>query len=288
MTSDDKQGLASNQQVEPNSELYGAPLVDTHIHLDTYSEDQQQMILEELPYSGVRNMISVSMDLDSSLRNLKLSRQFSELVKPAFGFHPEQPIPPVEEIQSLFAFMEDHLDEMIAVGEVGLPYYSRLEAVSEGKEWNNHPYEALLEQFIVFAKKHDKPIILHAVYEDADMACDLLEKHEITSAHFHWFKGSPETIQRLAKAGYYISFTPDIIYESEIRQLARQYPITQVMTETDGPWPFEGPFEGQMTHPRMTAEVAAAWAELHNMDLMEARRILYDNAQRLYKLNFTA
>ena len=71
--------------------------------------------------------------------------------------------------------MAEHADEMVAVGEVGLPYYARLEAESEGRPWDNRPYAYLLEQFIAFAKKHHKPVILHAVYEDADIACDLLE-----------------------------------------------------------------------------------------------------------------
>ena len=56
------------------------------------------------------------------------------------------------------------------------------------------------------------------------------------------------------------------------------------MTETDGPWPFEGPFTGQMTHPRLTASVASAWAELKGLSILEARRILYENAARLYRL----
>lgn len=262
-----------------------SPLIDAHIHLDTYPEDQQLTILEDLQIYGLETIISVSMNLESSQRNLELARQYHKIVQPAFGFHPEQPVPSIDEIQALFSFMEDHVNDMIAVGEVGLPYYSRLEALAAGEAWDNHTYVDLLEQFIMFAKKHHKPIVLHAVYEDADIACDLLEKHGVTSAHFHWFKGSPETTSRMANAGYFISFTPDILYEPEIRALAQKYPITQVMTETDGPWPFEGPFEGRVTHPRMTADVAAAWADIQGIDLRKARQMLYDNARRFYGLS---
>lgn len=262
-----------------------SPLIDTHIHLDTYPEDQQLSILEDLQECGLETVISVSMNLKSSHRNLELARRYHELVQPAFGFHPEQSLPAAHEVDALFSFMEDHVNDMIAVGEVGLPYYARLETLATGESWDNRPYEDLLEQFIIFAKKHHKPIVLHAVYEDADIACDLLEKHGVTSAHFHWFKGSPETTRRMAKAGYFVSFTPDLLYEPEIHALAQQYPVTQVMTETDGPWPFEGPFEGQVTHPRMTADVAAAWADIQGINLSLARQMLYDNARRFYGLN---
>ncbi|WP_054957740.1 TatD family hydrolase [Paenibacillus dakarensis] len=259
-----------------------SPLIDTHIHLDTYPEEQQTAILDNRQGCGLKSVISVSMNLESSRRNLELACQYQGFVEPAFGFHPEQPLPSDDEIKALFSFMDEHVNDMVAVGEVGLPYYSRLEALAAGGAWDNTLYENLLERFIIFAKQHHKPIVLHAVYEDADAACDLLKKHGVTSAHFHWFKGSAETLQRMADAGYYISFTPDLLYEPEIQELAREYPPSQVMTETDGPWPFEGPFAGQVTHPVMTAEVAAAWAEIQGVSVNEARRILYSNACRFY------
>lgn len=259
-------------------------LIDAHIHLDRYSLSDQEAIVADLQPGGVRSVISVSMDLASCQRNLELSRLYGTTVRPAFGYHPEQPVPSPAETRELLDWMEEHVEDMIAVGEVGLPYYARLEAESEGRPWDNRPYESLLEQFILFAKKHHKPVILHAVYEDAETACHLLEKYGVTRAHFHWFKGSRDTLLRMAANGYYISFTPDILYEDEIRDIARQYPAHLVMTETDGPWPFEGPFTGQMTHPRMTSAAAAAWAELQGLSVLAAQKRLYENAVRLYGL----
>lgn len=95
---------------------------------------------------------------------------------------------------------------------------------------------------------------MHAVYDDAPMACDLLEKHSIEKVHFHWFKGDGKTIERMIANGYFISVTPDVVYEQEIQQIVNAYPLERIMIETDGPWPFEGPFKGKMTHPAMMAE----------------------------------
>ncbi|MFU1797920.1 TatD family hydrolase [Paenibacillus azoreducens] len=259
-----------------------APLVDAHIHLDSYDETRQHEILSGLQNANVEGLIAVSMHLDSSRNNLRLAREYPQLVHPAFGFHPEQAIPSGGEIEELFAWMKRHTGEMIAVGEVGLPYYTRTEAERTGRSFDSLPYEELLERFIAFAREEDKPIVLHAVYEDADTACRLLAKYNVRRAHFHWFKGSPETVRYMAKQGYFISFTPDIVYEEEIRELARRYPPDLVMSETDGPWPFEGPFAGQTTHPRMTADVAAAWGMIRGLSLPEARRQLLGNAKRFY------
>ncbi|MHA0857481.1 TatD family hydrolase [Paenibacillus sp. CMAA1364] len=257
------------------------PFIDAHIHLDLYSEEQS-IPLGELPNDNVDGVIAVSMDLLSSKRNLALARAYPNLVHPAFGFHPEQAPPTPEEISELLSWMSDHHKDMIAVGEVGLPYYSELEAKETGQSFDQSPYIDLLEQFIAFARTYDKPIILHAVYDDADIACRLLEQYAVTKAHFHWFKGSVDTIDRMANNGYYISFTPDIVYESEIQQLARRYPIDQVMAETDGPWSFDGPFTGQLTHPRMVSNVIETWSQIHHMNIEIANKMIYSNTKRFY------
>ncbi len=260
------------------------PLIDSHIHLDSYSK-QQPLQLESLSKDNVNGVIAVSMDLTSSKRNLELSRMYPSIVHPAFGFHPEQPLPTEAETQQLFSWMELHLQDMVAVGEVGLPYYSQCEAKENSLPFDQLPYIELLEKFISFAAIHHKPIVLHAVYQDADIVCSLLEQYNVTRAHFHWFKGSKDTLKRMANSGYYISFTPDLVYEAEIQELARLYPIDQVMAETDGPWPFEGPFTGQMTHPKMVSKVIEAWSQLQNLHMTESLKLMYDNTCRFYNLN---
>ncbi|MGQ8873758.1 TatD family hydrolase [Paenibacillus sp. TSA_86.1] len=261
-----------------------APLIDAHIHLDQYTPEEQQEMLLSFKSQEIEAMIAVSMNLASAQSNLELAKQHPRYIYPAFGYHPEQPLPSLADQEQLFHWIEEHIGHAIAIGEVGLPYYSREEAQRTGLSFDQSGYIDLLEQFIILAKKHHKPVVLHAVYEDADIACNLLEKHQYAHAHFHWFKGSKQTIRRMANNGYFISFTPDILYETEIRELARQYPAEQVMAETDGPWPFEGPFQGRMTHPVMTRQVIQAWSEITGMGTERATRLFYRNTKRFYHL----
>ncbi|KQY79558.1 DNAase [Paenibacillus sp. Root52] len=261
-----------------------APLIDAHIHLDQYTTTQQQSILQSLSSQQVEALIAVSMNLDSCHANLELAKHNPRTIFPAFGYHPEQPLPSAGDLHLLLGWIKQHIGQAIAIGEVGLPYYSRQEAEQAGNSWDQSGYIELLEQFIQLAKQYNKPLVLHAVYEDADIACDLLEKYQFRRAHFHWFKGSRQTIARMADNGYFVSFTPDIMYEEEIRELARQYPSEQVMAETDGPWPFEGPFQGRMTHPAMTRQVIQSWCEVMGMGTERAARLFYQNAKRFYGL----
>lgn len=251
-------------------------MIDAHIHLDQYKNEDIYELASK--YHETEALVSVSMDLRSAKKTLLLANKYSK-VKPAFGFHPEQPLPNEAEREELISWMKKHKERMIAVGEVGLPYYLRQEkAVSQG------PYIELLEAFILLAKQWGKPIVLHAVYDDAPIVCELLEKHSIQKAHFHWFKGDNKTIERLINNGYYISVTPDIVYEQEIQKLAMTFPLEKMMVETDGPWPFEGPFQGLMTHSNMMHESISMLAKIKMVDIDTTYHQLFDNTKSFYSL----
>ena len=105
------------------------------------------------------------------------------------------------------------------------------------------------------------------------------------NAHFHWFKGDERIVRRMMTNGYFISITPDVLYEEEIQQLVLQYPLAQLMIETDGPWPFEGPFLGQTTHPRMMRESIKKIAEIKQISINEVEDTLYENTKKFYRLS---
>lgn len=254
-------------------------MIDSHIHLDHYKDEEIQAIISSSSF--IQSFISVSYDLESAKRNLLLSEKYPK-VQPAFGYHPEQSLPNEKELANLITWIESHKDNMVAIGEVGLPYYLRMEAADPFFPLQG--YIELLEAFIILTKKWEKPIVLHAVYDDAPVVCDLLEKHSIEKAHFHWFKGDSKIVQRLIKNGYFISFTPDIVYEEEIQEIAKVFPIDQVMVETDGPWPFEGPFQGLVTHPQMMNESVGIISKLKRMPQQEVYHQLLANTQSFYSL----
>lgn len=260
--------------------------IDAHIHLDLYEEEDRVPLLERAFEEGIEAVIAVSMHLASSKENERLAKQFPGKVHPAYGFHPEQPILTEVEEHELFAWIrEKHAEgETFAVGEVGLPYYSRTTAEADGVPFDEEPYLALLDRFARLAAELDRPIVLHAVYEDGAKACDIMERHQVKRVHFHWFKGDAATVERMIRSGHYISITPDVAYEDEIRELVKRYPLEQMMVETDGPWPFEGPYEGKPTAPPLVHDVCAHIAAIKQLPEQIVREQLLHNTQKFYKL----
>ncbi|WP_267894852.1 TatD family hydrolase [Lentibacillus sp. Marseille-P4043] len=252
-------------------------VIDAHIHLDMYGVPDRNRLLKELKHHHVAALIAVSCHLQSAEMNLEFSR-IDKRIKPAFGYHPEQELPSDLMLDEIIAFMQRNQEEMVAVGEVGLPYYSR----QKNPNLQVDLYLEILELFIQQAVTLDKPIVLHAVYDDAPLVCDLLEKHSVKKAHFHWFKGDYKTIERMQQNGYYISITPDVLYEREIQQLVKHYPLSNMMVETDGPWRFKGPFMGEKTHPKMIHQSVAKIAELKGLNVEEVYCRLYENTSQFY------
>lgn len=257
---------------------------DTHIHLEQYDEKQREQHIARAKAAGVKHIVAVSMDLASSQATQALAQQYGSLIMPAYGFHPEQPVLSSENEQQLMQWIRARAasGERFAIGEVGLPYYRGLEFLERGDQLDTQPYIELLERFIVLAKELDRQIVLHAVYEDAAIACDLLQKHEMKRAHFHWFKGDAATIERMIEHGYHISVTPDVCYEPEIQALVKRYPLELLMVETDGPWPFAEEFHGKETESAMVVRVAEAIAELLGKNRNEVAAQLYNNSSRFY------
>lgn len=140
----------------------------------------------------------------------------------------------------------------------------------------------LLDRFAALAVKLDVPLVLHCVYDDTSIAFEVLEKRNVTKAHFHWYKGDDRTTERIVANGWFISLTPDVLYENDIRKLAAVFPLAQLMAETDGPWPYEGKFTGRMMVPSMTRDVVGEIAAIRGMDAGEVARIILGNTVRFY------
>ncbi|QDP38998.1 TatD family hydrolase [Radiobacillus deserti] len=256
------------------------PIMDAHIHLDMYKQKEQETILQEMESYKVEALIAVSYSLLSCKRNLELHKM-DPRIKVAYGHHPEQDLPSRKNQEELERFLLSNSGTMVAIGEIGLPYYNMQKT---NPSLSLDPYVHFLERMIVIASQIKKPVVLHAVYDHAPIVCDLLEKHNSKQAHFHWFKGDAKTVERMIENGYHVSFTPDCLYEPEIQELIQRYPIEQMMVETDGPWGFKGPFANQMTHPKMIHAVIEQIATLKKLPVDDVYQQIYLNTKMFYAL----
>src|SRR5690625_217420 len=96
---------------------------DAHIHLDQYSIDDLDRLIDQWQASGVKGVLSVSSNLSSAYQTLELQQKYEGFVYAALGIHPEQDLPLNADIAELSSLIKHEQDRIYAIGEVGLPYY---------------------------------------------------------------------------------------------------------------------------------------------------------------------
>ena len=255
--------------------LENTMLFDSHLHLDQLSDENIQKTLGD---SKITGMLAVSTNLKSAKKLLNLKQIYPGKLYIAVGFHPEQPLLNLEEQEELFQWIDEHHSSISAIGEVGLPHYSK----RENPNLDYAPYIELLERFILIAKKWDLPLNLHIVYNDVDIALELLQKHNIQRAHFHWFKTDEKSFQKFLSTPYFASLTPDILWNPKTQYVAQNLSLNRLMIETDSPWQHEG-FERAGISEQLLA-VLQKLAELKSLPLHSVQKQLFLNTQEFYRL----
>jgi TatD DNase family protein len=239
-------------------------MIDAHIHLNQYGLPEADRLIEEWINSGVRKVVAVSTDLASSYETLTLKRRYPTFIYAAVGYHPEQPIPSEKDVLEMLSLIKSERHLVSAIGEVGLPHYTLSNHSNPINE-----YMDILSLFMDYAKKEDLPVLLHAVHDKAYPALQLLNKYNLTKAHFHWLKAPVEIVDKIIKAGYFISVTPEVCYRERDQRLAETVPLNQLLLETDGPWSFGGPFVQEKTTPKLLLPTAKQVASLKGISLEE-------------------
>jgi TatD DNase family protein len=209
---------------------------------------------------------------------MELATQHPDFVHPAIGFHPERFELTDADLEATLAMARSHRHRICAIGEVGLPWYGEMahrdDIVARAR--------AILERFARLANELDLALILHCPHQSAADALTIIKGASVRRVVFHWHKSDEATTRAIIEAGYFISITPEVAYRERDQALARMVPLDQMMVETDGPWPFAGPFEGKPTEPNLIPDVISAIARIRGDSIATVALALALNAQSLF------
>jgi TatD DNase family protein len=249
--------------------------VDAHIHLaDSKYAQNIRGIVEDAKRLNVFALVANSMDLESSHQSLYLAEKYPDHVYAALGIHPwntkQLKQNEVQDTIDLILRNAEKRQKLVAVGEIGL---------DTSYSGNGEPTEIQMQVFhkmLSAAEKFSLPVIIHSRGTTSQIV-SLLPSYKISKVILHWFSQPHSLIPTIVDRGYYITEGPPSVFSGGIREAIRRIPLTNLITETDGPVGFRGPFKGKLTTPSFIPTVVEAISELKEKEKNEVADQIFQN-----------
>ena len=264
-----------------------ATLVDSHVHLDRYPDEEVAAMVSRAATAGVRRLLTIGVDLATSRAALDLAARHPSILA-AVGVHPTrlreawraqvtpqqldaegppslmradrmgrqaEQAPPLpvgwggaELLDGLWGLLERG---PAAIGEVGLD--AGAPDLDEQRRF--------LAGCFALAEERALPLVLHVVGDTAthEQALAIARKYPGLRTVAHYFVGGPELARGYLDAGCWISVGRPVTRPTDlaVRAAVPTIPLDRLLLETD-----TYPLPGRTTEPRDVATVCAAVAEL--------------------------
>lgn len=253
-------------------------LVDTHVHLDDprLCKDLEQ-ILTEAQQAGVKRLINIGHNLESSRASLQLAQRYNNIWA-AVGVHPhsakEMTAAHWEELQALAV-----QPKVVAIGEIGLDYH-----------YDHSPRPVQREVFkgqLELAKEVGLPVVIHQ-REAVQETLGLLKQFAPLphGGVMHCFSGSVETLRQCLEMNLHIGLGGTVTFANarRVKEVAAAVPLSRLVLETDCPYLAPHPHRGKTNRPGFLPLIAEEISKLRSLEVDQLAAICAANAEALFAL----
>jgi len=254
-------------------------LLDAHIHLsDPEYNGHLVEVIADAKAAGMSALVTNSVDLKTCQNDLRLAEQYPDFIYPALGIHPWNVnfLKPGELQETIdFILHQSQKTSLVAIGEIGLDY--KYETIWEQQM-------LVFDKMLHLAEQLRLPVIIHS-RGTTDKIVDMLQSYNVKRVLLHWFSHPMNILSKAIDLGYFITEGPPVVYSNGIRDVVKQTPITNLLTETDGPVIYrKKPFRGQLTMPSYIRNVLEAIAEIKNMPISEVAEQVAKNFETFFNI----
>jgi TatD DNase family protein len=257
-------------------------IIDSHAHLESeeFDADRAEM-LERAKAAGVQAVLAIGSGgsgpdrLDAAV---EVAKDYNWIYA-TIGIHPQHAAEVQEQNYPQLAALAKN-PKVIAWGEIGLDYHY--------EEPPPEIQQPVFRRQLQLARDAKLPIVIHC--RDAwDDCLAILEKDWQPAGLggiFHCFTGTLREAERGLEMGFLISFAANITYPKSqpIRDVARDLPLDQILTETDSPFLSPQGRRGKRNEPAHVVEVAQTLANVRNLGREEVAAATAANFRRFFGL----
>ncbi len=252
-------------------------LIDAHVHLsDAEYNGHVEEIVADAKNAGVIALVTNSMDLKTCQDDIKLSEQYPKLVYAALGIHPwNVNVLKENELDETIDFIQKHRRVVKAIGEIGLDY--KYETIWEKQT-------LVFDKMLHLAETLNVPVIIHS-RGTTDKIVEMLPSYQLKRVLLHWFSHPMTALTKAIDKGYFITEGPPATYSNGIREVVENTPLTNLLTETDGPVTYwKKPFNGQLTKPSFIHKVVEAVADIKKKPAEEVAEQIAENFEVFFNI----
>jgi len=230
---------------------------DAHVHLtDPEYEGLLPHLIETAKKANVTALVSNAMDSETSRRTLALAREYSGLVYAAVGIHPWNTVSKNEtDLETVSEIATRHRREIVAIGEIGL------DRICAKEEEDFRIQSEIFRKMLNLAERTDLPVTVHSRGSIKE-ALEFVRTCRVKRVLFHWYSGSIKVLKEIISNGYRMTIGPSLLYSKHIQEIVKATPIECILTETDGPVSYRGPFQGKPTTPEFLPIVVEELAKI--------------------------
>jgi TatD DNase family protein len=214
--------------------ILDAIFYDSHIHLaDSEYSDILPYLLASMNALHIK-ACSVTVDIETSNRALKLFGSNRDIVRNFVGIHPQYAN--AKNSSGFDQIVLQNHQVIDGIGEIGLdPTYCDLR--------NDYSEQIkVFKHMLEIAKELKKPVSIHS-RGSLDEILNILSTYDYLKICLHWFDGTERQLQRSMDMGLYVSYSPSVVYSKRKRRLLKLTDNCKLLIETDGPVKYPACFE---------------------------------------------
>lgn len=169
--------------------------------------------------------------------------------------------------------------KLVAIGETGLDYH-----------YEHSPKEmqkVFLARYLNLAEETLLPVVIHCRDAFDDLYSIVHENFPKGQAVLHCFTGTMKDAEKALERNWMISFSGIVTFKrcEELRAIAKEVPINQILIETDTPYLAPQSMRGKRNEPSFIHEIAQTIANVKGIPLEEVAQMTSKNAARFFNLD---
>ncbi|MBM3473129.1 MAG: TatD family deoxyribonuclease [Armatimonadetes bacterium] len=250
--------------------------IDTHAHMNLpeFRLDTVKA-LHRAEHAGVRRVVNIGTQIDSSRRAIALAEQHEGLFA-TVGVHPHDASSCDAETIAELRRLCEH-PKVVAVGEVGLDFY---------RDLSPRPVQVeVFKRLIELAWETSLPIIVHDREADEEVLTILeAECPDDMGGVLHCYSAGPDLLERTLALGFHIGIDGPVTYTTAgaLRKVAARAPLDRILLETDCPYLAPKGRDRNQNEPAFLPDIAAKIAEVRGLTPTEVAAATTANALRLF------